>query len=458
VKSWPNVLRAGIAAATLCVLAPAPAVIAAGPAVSVEREDYAREPMPVGIQVIWTELEGPVFADAQGRTLYQWPRQGLRNGDAGEEKGAKPQCNGEVTRETAGLQSPYPAGLLLPDLDTRPSCEAAWPPAVVANAAKPVGKWTAVERKDGRKQWAYDGFPLYTSFLDRQPGDTYGGTKRQLQGDFPAVRLPVGPPPNVPPELAVGEIMAGRLLTTYEGYSAYAWDKDQPTKSHCEEACLRDWTPIIAPQSAQARGEWTIIERSPGVHQWVFRGHPLYRRVADQRFRSLEGSDEPGWHNVFTQRSPTPPAGFSVQNTRAGQVLADPNGRTIYTYICSDDSVDQLACDHPDMTQAMRLAICGGGDADRCAKTFPYVVAAPGAKSDNRVWTVIDIDPKSGHRAKPGQAGALHVWAYRDRPVYTFGGDKKAGDINGDAWGEFTGWRNGFKAFWLRDDFFANAG
>ena len=38
--------------------------------------------------------------------------------------------------------------------------------------------------------------------------------------------------------------------------------------------------------------------------------------------------------------------------------------------------------------------------------------------------------------------------------VYTFGGDRKAGDINGDAWGEFTGWRNGFKAFWLRDDFF----
>jgi len=42
--------------------------------------------------------------------------------------------------------------------------------------------------------------------------------------------------------------------------------------------------------------------------------------------------------------------------------------------------------------------------------------------------------------------------------VYTFAGDQKAGDIKADAWGEYNGLRNGFKAFWLRDDFFENAG
>jgi predicted lipoprotein with Yx(FWY)xxD motif len=194
------------------------------------------------------------------------------------------------------------------------------------------------------------------------------------------------------------------------------------------------------------------------VRQWVFRGKPLYKRVADHHSRSFEGSDEPGWHNVFVQRAPAPPREFTIQNTRAGQVLADAQGRTIYTYICSDDSVDQLSCDHPDLTQVMRVAICGGGDPERCLRTFPPVRAAPDAKSDNRLWTVMDIDAKTGHRAAPGQPNALHVWAYRDRPVYTFSADKKAGDIAGDAWGEFTGWRNGFKAFWLRDDFFSNAG
>lgn len=28
--------------------------------------------------------------------------------------------------------------------------------------------------------------------------------------------------------------------------------------------------------------------------------------------------------------------------------------------------------------------------------------------------------------------GAISVWAYRDRPVYTYGEDEKPGDVNGD--------------------------
>ena len=54
--------------------------------------------------------------------------------------------------------------------------------------------------------------------------------------------------------------------------------------------------------------------------------------------------------------------------------------------------------------------------------------------------------------AAAGAPGSLHVWAYRDRPVYHCGRDKKPGDIDCDTWGEFNGSRNGFKAFWLRDD------
>jgi len=34
-----------------------------------------------------------------------------------------------------------------------------------------------------------------------------------------------------------------------------------------------------------------------------------------------------------------------------------------------------------------------------------------------------------------------------------YAGDTQPGDIEGDAWGEVWGLRNGFKAFWLRDDY-----
>jgi hypothetical protein len=81
------------------------------------------------------------------------------------------------------------------------------------------------------------------------------------------------------------------------------------------------------------------------------------------------------------------------------------------------------------------------------------VIAAKDAKSDTRIWSVMDINPTTGKKAAPNDPGALHVWAYRDRPVYTCSRDKKPGDIECDSWGELFGLRNGFKAFWVRDDF-----
>ena len=97
--------------------------------------------------------------------------------------------------------------------------------------------------------------------------------------------------------------------------------------------------------------------------------------------------------------------------------------------------------------------MCGAGDVERCLKTFPYVMVRAGAISNSRSWSIIEIDPKTGRFAKPGQSGAVRVWAYRDRPIYTYAGDKRSGDINADGLGEFRGQRQGFKAYWIRDDF-----
>lgn len=221
----------------------------------------------------------------------------------------------------------------------------------------------------------------------------------------------------------------------------------------CDNECARTWNPIVAPDLARAYGEWSIIERSPGVRQWVYRGKPVYSYVLDTRSWSFEGSDVPGWSNVYTQEAPPPPAMFTVQDTISGQVLADAHGKTIYTYVCGDDSIQQLACDHPDDTQVYRLAMCGGGDAEKCLRHWPYVEVDEGTASDNRAWTVLSIDPKTGRRASAEQADALHVWAYRDRPVVTYGLDEHPGDVHGAGTGEWRGQRNGLKAFWLRDDF-----
>lgn len=415
-------------------------------------EAYRDIPTPEIFHVELTELDGPVFADSAGKTLYKWPQHKLRNGYSGEPPGT-PQCYDEVLTVTAGLMSPYPSGIKLPGLDRRSSCADLWPPVLASDDAEPVGKWTIVERNDGNRQWAFDEQPLYTSVRDQQPGDVIGGTSRRYGGDSPAYRVPVGPPPLLPPGFAVKTTSIGRMLTTDKNEAVYAYSGDTATTTNCLNACLVNWNPVVAPALARAQGEWSFMERSPGIRQWVFRGQPLYTHVLDTGSWSQQGSDVAMWENVFTQKAPAYPPGFTAQPTIAGDVLADSNGRTIYIYHCGEDSADQLACDHPEDTQVYRLAMCGGGNPEKCLEHWPYVIAGADATSTSRSWRILSIDPDTGRLAVSGEQGTLRVWSYRGRPVYLLAGDRLPGDVNGDGTGEWRGQRNGLKAFWLRDDF-----
>lgn len=441
------VLAAGIAGTSLLAAAGAPSVWPER--ASTVREQYEPVAMPPGFQVVVTEQEGPVFADSRGHTLYTWPVRQLRNGPVGERKG-QPSCDRTIYKVNAGLMSPYPAGYELPDAATRRSCLDLWPAVTAAQDAKPVGKWTIIDRPDGIRQWAYDGYALYTSVLDEKPGQV-NGAHSQASGEV-GVRRPVEAPSMVPPQFKVDATLVGRVLQTRDSYSVYASSKDGPDKSNCTGACLDEWKPIVAPAYAKPRGEFGIIERSPGIRQWTFRKQPLYTHVGEPASR-MYGSDVPGWFNVYTQYTPRPPVDFTVQESPTGLVLADRNGMTVYMYNCADDALDQQACDHPDSPQEYRLTVCGGGDAKRCLERFPYVQVSQGVTSDSLLWTTMWIDPMTGRRAKAGQPGALHVWAYRGRPVYTHYRDRRPGDMTADQWGEFYGYRNGYKAFWLRSDF-----
>jgi predicted lipoprotein with Yx(FWY)xxD motif len=134
-------------------------------------------------------------------------------------------------------------------------------------------------------------------------------------------------------------------------------------------------------------------------------------------------------------------------------VLADSRGKTIYIYNCVEDAPDQQSCDHPSTTQVYRLAICGGFDVKHCNEMFPYVVADKGARSTSQIWAVKDIDPATGRYVDAGTPGSLHIWTFRDRPLYTFAHDTMPGEVRANAWGEANGWRDGFHAFWVREEF-----
>jgi len=414
---------------------------------------YTEEPLPPGFRVVMSELEGPVFVDPSGATLYIWPQHKLRNGYSGEPKG-RIECYDVVRERTAGLMSPYPPGVVLPDLDSRPSCTDLWRPVLAPADAEPVGKWSVLVGDDGRRQWAYDEQAVYASHLDRAPGDTFGGTRRRYGGEGAAAREPVGPKAKTPPGFTVYPTALGGLLATKDERAVYAFDDETAESLACLRDCLAEWRPILAPALAVADGLWGLVDRGAGVRQWTFRGRPLYVYALDRGEDPQAGSDVPGWRNVYLWETPPPPDVFTVRDSIAGEVLADAKGRTIYLYSCGDDSIDQLACDHPGDPQVYRLAICGDGDPDACRRNWPYVEAAPDAQSASRAWSVLRIDPATGRLAWPDAPGALSVWAYRDRPVYTYFLDERPGDVRGDATGEWRGGRNGLKAFWIRNVFF----
>ena len=53
-------------------------------------------------------------------------------------------------------------------------CASNWPPLIAPEGAQPIGGYTVVARDDGRKQWAYKGWPLYYWAKDSKTGDRTG--------------------------------------------------------------------------------------------------------------------------------------------------------------------------------------------------------------------------------------------------------------------------------------------
>jgi predicted lipoprotein with Yx(FWY)xxD motif len=54
------------------------------------------------------------------------------------------------------------------------ACTRQWTPLNATDDAIATGYWSIVMRPDGRRQWAYQGYPLYTYAGDRQAGDAFG--------------------------------------------------------------------------------------------------------------------------------------------------------------------------------------------------------------------------------------------------------------------------------------------
>lgn len=83
--------------------------------------------------------------------------------------------------------------------------------------------------------------------------------------------------PATEPAHRVMETAAGRILATNRGIALYTFAGDTvPGRSMCNDACARDWPPLIALDDALPTGKWGVVIRSDGLKQWAYGGKPLY--------------------------------------------------------------------------------------------------------------------------------------------------------------------------------------
>jgi predicted lipoprotein with Yx(FWY)xxD motif len=96
--------------------------------------------------------------------------------------------------------------------------------------------------------------------------------------------------------------VADGVFVGANGMTLYTFDRDTtPGRSVCNGPCATNWPPLMAPASATASGDWTIVTRDDGGQQWAYKGKPVYYWIKDQKPGDRTGD---GFNNVWRLARP----------------------------------------------------------------------------------------------------------------------------------------------------------
>lgn len=78
--------------------------------------------------------------------------------------------------------------------------------------------------------------------------------------------------------------MNGMLVGSNQ-MTLYTFDRDVAGsgKSVCNGPCAANWPPLMAAESDQSRGDYSVITRDDGKKQWALKGKPLYFWIKDSK-------------------------------------------------------------------------------------------------------------------------------------------------------------------------------
>lgn len=263
----------------------------------------------------------------------------------------------------------------------------------------------------------------------------------------PAAELPATTaPPAAGATVAVkaGSSVYGQILVDEIGNSLYGFTNDTNAQTTCTGTCADAWPPVIVDANWTVApgldsGVFSTIIRPDGSEQLTAGRFPLYRFSGDARPGDVNGqgsgsvwflvdleakliADDPAAEATATTAAPaetTPetaapvttaaaaPAPVTVVDSGLGQILAGPDGNTVYGFTKDADGVPT----------------CAGG----CATAWPPVIvdASIDLSSAPAELNLSIVDRPDG--TKQLKAGK---W-----PLYYFSGDAAAGETNGQGSG-----------------------
>jgi predicted lipoprotein with Yx(FWY)xxD motif len=200
----------------------------------------------------------------------------------------------------------------------------------------------------------------------------------------------------------------GLVVSDAKGRTLYLSTHDATNLSRCSATCAKVWKRLLT--SATPRAGRGITQRHLGqtkTHQVTYYGHPLYYYSGDTAAGQTRGQGRSAYGGTWWVLGPGGAAGtgatVTMHTTRLGSVLANTSGRTLYLF----------------QNDTSTTSTCTGA----CASAWPPLITTgrPHAGSG----------ATSGLVATTRRAdGTLQV-TYNKHPVYTYGGDSAAGDVNG---------------------------
>jgi predicted lipoprotein with Yx(FWY)xxD motif len=343
-------------------------------------------------QLLWRRL-----GDAHGNPLYTY--------DA--DQGGKSSCYGACAQE--------------------------FPPYVADNDAKSFGDWSVLVRDDHVRQWVYQDKPLYRYSGQDPIGEPIGGSF-QFKED-PAWHDPgssVYSPKKAwrraaytPEKTAVMPAsMQLQLLPVASGFGLV----DAATHMAIYAVSIShklssDWQPVRAAALAVPIGAFSVFSRKEdGARQWAYEGEALYTYSGDYSQGDTNGifTGDSSIHAALYYRNFMPP-GITVGNyVGRGPLMVTAKGQSLYmvarfhaTY-GGREALGSYSISYNEIKSQGTVG-CRGD----CTVTWKPMLAPAKAQASG-FWELV---------ARPDGA---NQWAYLGSPVYSYTGDKKPGDIEGN--------------------------